>query len=49
MNKLKISPEARNDLVEIKNYIFQEFYSPQAAINLIAKITKRIRGLLEIE
>ncbi|WP_425803089.1 type II toxin-antitoxin system RelE/ParE family toxin [Desulfitobacterium sp. Sab5] len=47
MNKLKISPEARNDLVEIKNYISQEFYSPQAAVNLIAKITKRIRGLLE--
>lgn len=47
MNKLKISPEARKDLVENKNYISQELYSPQAAVNLIAKIAKRIRGLLE--
>lgn len=47
MNKMKISPEARNDLVDIKNYISEELYSPQAAINLVAKITKRMRGLLE--
>ncbi len=47
MNKLKISPEARNDLVAIKNYISDELHNPQAAINLITKITKKIRGLLE--
>jgi len=47
MNKLKISPEARNDLVEIKNYISQELNSSQAAENLILKITKKIRGLLD--
>jgi addiction module toxin, RelE/StbE family len=47
MNKLKISPEARNDLVEIKNYISQELNSPQAAENLISKIMKKIRGLLD--
>ncbi|MHB1394599.1 MAG: type II toxin-antitoxin system RelE/ParE family toxin [Clostridia bacterium] len=47
MNKLKISPEAGNDLVEIKNYISQELYSPQAAENLNVKITKKIRGLVD--
>ncbi|WP_061213478.1 type II toxin-antitoxin system RelE/ParE family toxin [Syntrophomonas wolfei] len=47
MNKLKISPEARNDLVEIKNYISQEPNSSQAAEKLISKITKKIRGLLD--
>lgn len=47
MNKLKISPEARNDLLEIKNYISQELYSPQAAEKFISKITKRIRRLLD--
>lgn len=41
MNKLKISPEARNDLVEVKNYISQELYNSEAAVNLIAKITKK--------
>ncbi|HEX2946788.1 MAG TPA: type II toxin-antitoxin system RelE/ParE family toxin [Clostridia bacterium] len=47
MNTLKISPEAANDLVGIKNYISQELSSPQAAVNLTTKITERIRGLLE--
>ncbi len=27
MHKLKISPEARNDLVNIKNYISQKLFS----------------------
>ncbi|MDU7476460.1 MAG: hypothetical protein E7L01_24430 [Paenibacillus macerans] len=48
MNKLKISPEARNDLVEVKNYISQELYNSEAAVNLIAKITKKIRSLVEL-
>ncbi len=43
MKKLKISPEAKNDLVEIKNYISKELYSPQAALNLVTKMIKRIR------
>ncbi len=47
MHKIRISPEAATDLVEIKNYISQELFSPQAATDLITKITKRIRGLLE--
>jgi toxin ParE1/3/4 len=47
MFKLQISPEAKNDLIEIKSYISQELGSPQAAQKLVAKNTKRIRGLAE--
>jgi len=47
MNKLKISPEAKNDLVEIRNYISDELHNPQAAVKLIVKITNKIRALLE--
>ncbi len=45
MNKLKISPEAKNDLAQIKVYISQELCNPQAAENLVSNITKKIRGL----
>ena len=47
MSKLKISPEAKNDLAEIKDYISQELCNPQAAVNLASKITRKIRGLSE--
>ena len=47
MNKLKVSPEARNDLVEIKNYISHKLNSSKAAENLVSRITKRIRRLLD--
>lgn len=47
MYKLKISPEARDDLAEIKNYISQELCNPQVAVNLVSKIMKKIRGLSE--
>ena len=47
MYKLKISPEAKNDLAEIKGYISEELCNPQAAVNLVSKITKKIRGLSE--
>lgn len=47
MYKLKISPEAKNDLVEIKSYISQELCNPQVATNMVSKITEKIRGLLE--
>lgn len=47
MYKLRISPEAKNDLAEIKGYISEELCNPQAAINLAFKITKKIRGLSE--
>jgi len=47
MYKLKISPEAKDDLAGIKDYISKELCNPQAAINLVSKITKKIRGLTE--
>ena len=47
MYKLKISPEVKDDLTEIKSYISQELCNPQVAVNLVSKITKKIRGLSE--
>ena len=47
MYKLKISPQAKNDLAEIKDYISQELCNPQAALKLVSKITKKVRGLSE--
>jgi len=47
MFKLKISPKAKDDLAEIKEYISQELGNPQAALNLLIKITKKMRGLTE--
>ncbi len=47
MYKLQISPEAKDDLAKIKGYISQELCNPQAAVNLVSKITKKIRGLSE--
>jgi len=47
MYKLKISPEAKDDLAEIKGYISRELCNPQAAVKLAAKITKKIRSLAE--
>ncbi len=41
MYKLKISPEARDDLSEIKGYISQELCNPLAAVNLVSKILKK--------
>ena len=45
MNKLRYSPEAQNDLFEIKKYIEEELNSPIAAENTLHKIIKRIRTL----
>ncbi len=47
MYKLKISPEAKDDLAKIKGYISQELCNPQTEINLVSKITEKIRGLTE--
>lgn len=47
MYKLKISPEAKDDLAEIKGYISQELCNPQAAVNLVSKIMIIIRSLSE--
>ena len=45
MNKIVLSPEARNDLLEIREYIEEELESAAAAANTIAGITKRLREL----
>ncbi len=47
MYKLKISPEAKDDLAESKVYIAQELCNPQAAVDLVSKIMKKIRVLTE--
>ena len=43
MNKIVLSPEARNDLLEIREYIEQESESLDAALKTVAGITKRLR------
>jgi len=45
MNKLNYSSEAKNDLLDIKKYISDELMNPEAAKNVVGKITKRIRRL----
>jgi addiction module RelE/StbE family toxin len=45
MHKLKISPQALDDMKEIKSYISQELGNPQAAVNVVSKIMKKIHGL----
>jgi plasmid stabilization system protein ParE len=45
MAKIHISPEAANDLREIKEYIAAELENPAAAVSTVSKITKAIRGL----
>ena len=47
MYKLKISPEAKNDLAEIKSYISQDLCNLHAAENLVSKIINKISGLPE--
>ena len=45
MAQIHISPEASNDLAEIKKYITMELGNSTAALNVVSKITKAIRGL----
>jgi Plasmid stabilization system protein len=45
MAMLHISPEALSDLVKIKEYITTDLDNPTAALNVVSKITKAIRGL----
>jgi plasmid stabilization system protein ParE len=45
MVKIRVSPEAANDLREIKEYIAVELENPAAAVSTVSKITKAIRGL----
>ena len=47
MIEIKFSPEAIYDLQQIKTYITNELCNEGAAINTIARITKRIRMLVD--
>ena len=47
MSKLQVSPAAQRDLQEIKFYIASDLDNPTAALSIVKKITKRIRGLLD--
>ncbi|WP_373483814.1 type II toxin-antitoxin system RelE/ParE family toxin [Acetobacterium sp.] len=47
MTRLQISPEARDDLSQIKDYISEELCNPQAAMELIGKITAKMRILID--
>ncbi len=47
MAKLNISPQASRDIQDIKEYISRELESPDAALNIVAKIIKAIRGLAD--
>jgi len=48
MNKLSISPEARDDLVGIKKYIREELENPIAAVNVVSRITKDLKNLKDM-
>lgn len=47
MSKILLSPEAQNDLHEIRRYITEELRNPAAADNTLGKIIKRIRTLAD--
>jgi len=47
MRNLSISPLAQKDLQEIKTYITDELQNPTAAMNVLTRITKRIRSLID--
>ena len=47
MVNLKISPKAQKDMLEIKKYISEELGNPTAAMNIMVKITKRFREIME--
>lgn len=43
MAEIRFSPEAITDLQQTKAYITEELCNKQAAVGMVAKITKRIR------
>jgi len=47
MLKLNISPLAKKDLNEIREYITEELQNQTAAKNVLTRITKKLRSLTE--
>lgn len=45
MNRIYVSPEARQDLQNIKAYISSELENPSAAQKIVSRIVKTIKGL----
>ena len=45
MHKIKFSPAAEKDLIDIKTYIAEELQNPTAAMNTIKKIVSTYREL----
>lgn len=45
MNKLHLSPQAQNDLIEINDYIAHDLENPEAARRTVRRITKELRIL----
>jgi plasmid stabilization system protein ParE len=48
MNKLSISPEARQDLEDIKTYITETLENPVAALNVVSRITTSLKTLKDM-
>ena len=47
MNTLQVSPQAKQDLHDIRSYITDELQNPTVAVNVITQITKKIRSLMD--
>ncbi|MGO4889595.1 type II toxin-antitoxin system RelE/ParE family toxin [Anaerobacillus sp. MEB173] len=47
MHKLRINPVARQDLIEIKEYITKELDNPTAAVNVVSNIIESYKKLKE--
>jgi len=45
MFKVRFTPQAINDLEEIKRYISEDLFNPQAAADLIALVFEKVRTL----
>ena len=45
MPKVYLSPQAKDDLAEIKEYIAKDLANPQASVKVLERIVKRIHGL----
>ena len=43
MHKIRINPLARQDLLDIRDYITNELDSPNAAVNVISKLLKAMK------
>jgi len=48
MFKVRFTPQAIADLEEIKRYISNDLFNPQAAADLVALVFERIRGLVPL-